>query len=231
MDRALISSLVLSTTLASAAIANNERRITPSEPLFICFEVAPGATPTPDTLVVYLGEVEATQPTGTRRATLIDSQAIFLGEHTTDAFGDVVGTFELEPGITFRTASSPYTVLEPAVVDLAALIDGTARADITLTVSSGELIVDLDEVRLEWGVATGPDSFTPSDVQPVITNLYVGSPCYADFDRNGQLDVFDFLAFLTAFDRRDFRADCDGCGELSIFDFICFQNAFVAGCP
>ncbi len=56
------------------------------------------------------------------------------------------------------------------------------------------------------------------------------APCYADFDGDGELTIFDFLAFQNAFDASDLAADCDGDGSLTIFDFLCFQNAFDAGC-
>lgn len=56
------------------------------------------------------------------------------------------------------------------------------------------------------------------------------TPCYADFDGDGELTIFDFLAFQNAFDASDLAADCDGDGSLTIFDFLCFQNAFDAGC-
>ncbi|MEO1007257.1 MAG: GC-type dockerin domain-anchored protein [Planctomycetota bacterium] len=59
----------------------------------------------------------------------------------------------------------------------------------------------------------------------------VRPPCYADFDGDGELTVFDFLAFQNAFGAGDAAADCDGSGSLNIFDFLCFQNAFLAGCP
>ncbi len=55
--------------------------------------------------------------------------------------------------------------------------------------------------------------------------------CYADFDGDGELTIFDFLGFQNAFAASDPAADCDGDGELTIFDFLCFQNAFAAGCP
>jgi|GEM_PF-2386318 len=54
--------------------------------------------------------------------------------------------------------------------------------------------------------------------------------CYPDFDGDGSLTIFDFLAFQNAFDAGDTRADCDEDGSLNIFDFLCFQNAFDAGC-
>ncbi|UYV11356.1 MAG: PQQ-binding-like beta-propeller repeat protein [Phycisphaera sp.] len=54
--------------------------------------------------------------------------------------------------------------------------------------------------------------------------------CFADFDGDGSLTIFDFLAFQNAFDAGDLAADCDGDGTPTIFDFLCFQNAFDAGC-
>ncbi len=54
--------------------------------------------------------------------------------------------------------------------------------------------------------------------------------CFADFNGDGALDIFDFLAFQNAFDAGDLAADCTEDGSLDIFDFLCFQNAFDAGC-
>jgi len=56
-------------------------------------------------------------------------------------------------------------------------------------------------------------------------------PCAADFDGDGELTIFDFLAFQNAFDAGDPAADFDGDGELTLFDFLVFQNEFDAGCP
>ena len=58
----------------------------------------------------------------------------------------------------------------------------------------------------------------------------VAEPCYADFDGDGELTIFDFLGFQNAFDGGDAAADCDGDGSLTLFDFLCFQNEFDAGC-
>jgi hypothetical protein len=54
--------------------------------------------------------------------------------------------------------------------------------------------------------------------------------CLADLDADGELTIFDFLAFQTAFDAGEMAADYDGDGSLTIFDFLAFQNAFDAGC-
>ncbi|MEQ9096486.1 MAG: GC-type dockerin domain-anchored protein [Phycisphaerales bacterium] len=63
-----------------------------------------------------------------------------------------------------------------------------------------------------------------------IMMLGEAEPCYPDFDEDGQLTIFDFLAFQNAFDSGDLIADCDADGSLTLFDFLCFQNAFDAGC-
>ncbi|MCH7792443.1 MAG: hypothetical protein IID31_09220 [Planctomycetes bacterium] len=72
----------------------------------------------------------------------------------------------------------------------------------------------------------------------IVIRAVVAPVCYADFDKSAgaiSLDIFDFLAFQTAFVSNDRLAcDCDtgtGRGLCDIFDFLCFQNAFVAGCP
>ena len=55
--------------------------------------------------------------------------------------------------------------------------------------------------------------------------------CRADFDGDGELTIFDFLAFQNAFARGLRSADFDGDGRHTIFDFLAFQNAFALGCP
>jgi len=55
--------------------------------------------------------------------------------------------------------------------------------------------------------------------------------CRPDLDGDGELTLFDFLAFQNAFDAMDPVADFDGDGAFTLFDFLAFQNAFDAGCP
>ena len=54
--------------------------------------------------------------------------------------------------------------------------------------------------------------------------------CRADIDGDGELTLFDFLAFQNLFDAGDPAADFDGDGGLTLFDFLAFQNEFDAGC-
>ena len=59
---------------------------------------------------------------------------------------------------------------------------------------------------------------TPEDVAAY--DVVVSNPAGSDTSRPGVIAV-----------RTDCRADIDGDGELTIFDFLAFQNAFAAGCP
>jgi hypothetical protein len=56
--------------------------------------------------------------------------------------------------------------------------------------------------------------------------------CYPDFTGDGALDLFDFLAFVNAFNAHDPAANCDNdCNQnLDLFDFLCYTNTFNAGC-
>ncbi len=95
--------------------------------------------------------------------------------------------------------------------------------------------VDLtNAVQLRFSVADSPnDSATEASVDAVSVRGFRcddGTGCRADFDGNGELDIFDFLAFQNAFASGDLAADFDGDGELNIFAFLAFQNEFAAGC-
>ena len=58
----------------------------------------------------------------------------------------------------------------------------------------------------------------------------LAADCRADIDGDGELTLFDFLAFQNLFDAGDLAADFDGDGSLTLFDFLAFQNEFDAGC-
>jgi len=94
-------------------------------------------------------------------------------------------------------------------------------------------VVDVtSEFRVRFVANDNPnDSVTEAGVDAF--SIFVGGTpaCRADFDGDGELTIFDFLAFQNAFDAGDLVADFDGDGELTIFDFLEFQNEFGAGCP
>ncbi len=71
--------------------------------------------------------------------------------------------------------------------------------------------------------------FSDETLHPQL-ELVIGVACRVDLDGDGELTLFDFLAFQNAFDAGDPLADFDGDGSLTIFDFLAFQNEFDAGC-
>ncbi len=93
----------------------------------------------------------------------------------------------------------------------------------------------------DWGIAagTGGDGgyirfidamFQHMSGDIAVTMLGTMAQCYPDFTLDGQLDLFDFLAYVNTFNAGDPQADCDGDGSLDLFDFLCFVNAYNAGC-
>ena len=62
-------------------------------------------------------------------------------------------------------------------------------------------------------------------------NLSAAAPCLADIDGDGDADVADFFAFVTAFAAGDPAADLNGDGSIDVGDFFTFVAAFAAGCP
>jgi len=65
-------------------------------------------------------------------------------------------------------------------------------------------------------IATGFGEFVPA--------------CRADFDENGQVQVPDIFAFLSAWFAQDPRADFDGVPGIAVPDIFAFLSAWFAGC-
>ena len=82
-----------------------------------------------------------------------------------------------------------------------------------------------------WAIFGAPDENPGGAAYVFDLDCVLGTnPCPVDMDGDGQLTIFDYLAFQTAFGTGDLQADFDGDGELTIFDFLAFQTAFAAGC-
>ena len=101
---------------------------------------------------------------------------------------------------------------------IAAVSDGEANWDAISEAVLFDLSADV----------TGDLLVNQADLDAI--DAILGGVCRADFDGDGSLTIFDFLAFQNAFDTGDLRADFDGDGSLTIFDFLAFQNEFAAGC-
>jgi hypothetical protein len=114
--------------------------------------------------------------------------------------------FQLDTGSGYRTIG-----VESVPVDL-----GRARAYLFLTSF-------LDERREFDGTL---DSWT------IAADEFFDKPCCsADYNGDGSLNVFDFLAYQSGFAAGESRADFAApYGVLNIFDFLAYQSAFGSGC-
>ncbi|GIW73938.1 MAG: hypothetical protein KatS3mg103_0460 [Phycisphaerales bacterium] len=145
----------------------------------------------------------------------VDPSAVYVGNFapggagpdlmTVNGDGGSVSVFENLGGMAFGPAMVLPSGANPSFAAVADL-DGSGSDDIAVT---------------------NQDSNTTS----VFLNTAVVAPCPADFDGDGVLSLFDFLAFQSAFDSGEPRADLDGDGQFTLFDFLAYQNLFVAGCP
>ncbi len=103
-----------------------------------------------------------------------------------------------------------------------------------MTITVADFVSLTSNVQLRFTTDDTPnDSATEAALDAVSVSGFRcddGAGCRADFDGNGTLDIFDFLAFQNAFTSGDLAADFDGNGTLDIFDFLAFQNEFAAGC-
>jgi hypothetical protein len=98
--------------------------------------------------------------------------------------------------------------------------------------SNGHVVsMDTSELGVKGGLLTIASDAPDSPVVHVeLKGEVVGGGCYADFNGDGTLDLFDYLSFVNAFNGGQERADCDGSGAFDLFDFLCFVNLFNAGC-
>jgi len=83
-----------------------------------------------------------------------------------------------------------------------------------------------DDGRRLTGQGTNPQG----QPEAWLATLPESAFCYGDFDGDGALSLFDFLAYVNIFNGGALGADCDLSGALDLFDFLCFVNAFNAGC-
>ena len=54
--------------------------------------------------------------------------------------------------------------------------------------------------------------------------------CYPDCEKDGDLDVFDFLCFVNNYGHGYKYADCESDNDLDIFDYLCYLNQHGQGC-
>ena len=132
----------------------------------------------------------------------------------------LVGTLTLSGGtLTLDSAAmldqdvvqEPMSPLPPLPLPLPTILPGGSTANLIANLT-------LDRLALDFAA------------NAIVAARGEASVCPADCDEDGELTLFDFLCFQSAFASGDPSADCDGDGSLTLFDFLCFQSAFASGC-
>lgn len=102
-----------------------------------------------------------------------------------------------------------------------------AATDRYEVVTATEVVGAFEEIMIEPSgaiIEVGPAHVVVTGTSAVLV------VCAADRDGDGELTVFDFLAFQDQYASGDLAADLDRDGSLTIFDFLLFQNRFAQGC-
>jgi len=108
--------------------------------------------------------------------------------------------------------------------------DGTFDPQQRFAAGDGPQSVALGDLDGDGDADMAVANLRSDDASVLLNQCAPSDPCPADLDGDGELTLFDFLAFQNLFDAGDLRADFDGDGSLTLFDFLAFQNAFDAGC-
>ncbi len=164
---------------------------------------------------------------------LFDASGAMLWDLVNATWDDLNGNGEVDPGEHLSYGGWDH---QPAVLDtpsgpvlfVGAQGGGLALLDLNADPDSASFVIDGTD--LGGGAPAVSGGVAVSAWVDGVVAFAIEGGCYADFDGDASLTIFDFLAFQNAFDASDLAADCDGDGSLTIFDFLCFQNAFSAGC-
>ena len=170
------------------------------------------------TVNLYLDEPRAEPVTG---LPLLASAQITLGETLLDVVAvDVEASFPTDRALIVElSAPGFYDPAAEATGDI--FIVGANEFGLTAETYVRSIPCGLVEPRLisDFGQPFG-----------IVMTLVGETICQVDIDEDGDLTIFDFLAFQTLFDAGDPSADFDGDGLLTIFGLLFFQTEFDAGC-
>jgi hypothetical protein len=141
--------------------------------------------------------------------------------------GDLVqaSSFALVDASTAYGAWHMYTMrVDVERAQAALLVDGEPTVFLTWDTP----LVALSVLQLQnqrWG--TNPmnsESLYFDDLDVLATT------CAADVNGDGNLNIFDFVAFQNLWTRQNPLADCNGDGRFNVLDFVCYQALFQGGC-
>ena len=163
----------------------------------------------------------------------LGSSAARVWDLASATWDDLNGNGRIDPGEYLALGGWDHQPAAIRTADGAALLVGSPTGGLALLdleTDAGDPAFVLASSDLGGGSPAIANGVAVSMWSDHVAGFAIGGPCIADFDGDGALTLFDFLAFQNAFDAGTLAADCDGDGSLTLFDFLCFQNAFDTGC-
>ena len=158
----------------------------------------------------------------------------FVYGQTCHGCNDIPASIRFSPAgevlLLGRTSSPPYDAGTTILFRIDPLTGLEVARATSTAVPSGQMHFDADHDIYVTTSTRNPDTGATAMLAWKMAAIGESFVCRADFDGDGQLTIFDFLAFQNAFDAGDPKADFDADGSLTIFDFLSFQNEFDAGC-
>ncbi len=198
----------------------------PNATIFNNEVAAPGtdATPSPGAMAFV---TENGPPSGPASATDVDGGPTYLISPAFDVEGsDAIVTFA-------RWAYSATGILDHLTTEISNdggsswtavdSIENTGSAWQTASFIVSSFVLPTAQVRLRFGVCDCPnDSITEAGIDDFrVDEITCTPPCPWDLDRNGAVDVIDFLALLAAWGGDPGGPpDFDGDGDVDITDFL-----------
>ena len=152
---------------------------------------------------------------GAERAYFGTSVAVHQTGAIVGAWGD--GENGLNSGAAYL-----YDISDPSKVVQAAKLLPTDGAAFDFFGVSVAISDDLAGAGAFWDDDNGLDSGS--------AYVFDANSCAADISGDGDVDSFDFFAYLDLFAADDPRADLDGNGTIDADDFFAYLDLFVAGC-
>ncbi|MEO1008629.1 MAG: GC-type dockerin domain-anchored protein [Planctomycetota bacterium] len=230
--RRIAAALLAAAPLGAAAVASADDEITIDLAGIV---IEDGATVTRDSAPMM---IDAAIRYGYEIDALVRGRGLGLGSLYPDPtpLGDVLDDFQ--PGasdllvgeVDNPAGTLPFDVIDEEFMGEGDIIGITARFEARIVAgirADGVGFFSFEDIVISPAILIG----SLEVVSGTATIRVVDVPCRADFDGDGELTIFDFLAFQNAFAMGDPAADFDGDGSLTIFDFLAFQNEFAIGCP
>lgn len=155
-------------TATATSIGASTLRLTSEETLQIEFTTHPPfVEQNPNTIYVFLGNVNRIAPYGLMSGSLYDGDTL-LGLSTSTSGACATGTYSLHPApTTWKSAASPWDhpAGDPSTVDFTSLLDGTIQGRIDIEIDSGSF--DFNPSSVSMGLLHATSANGGSSIPPV----------------------------------------------------------------